>query len=64
MRVSILSFSGRSGGNCGRIAQEIRRFWRDRGEAEVYDFSTFTVTPCGASAIFRGGPGCWNNIWR
>lgn len=47
MRVSILSFSGRSGGNCGRIAQEIRRFWRDRGEAEVYDFSTFTVTPCG-----------------
>lgn len=47
MNISILSFSGRSGGNCGRIAEEIRRYWSDRAEVRVFDFSTFSITPCG-----------------
>ena len=43
MDVSIVSFSGRPQGNCGRIAAELHRL---RG-GRVYDFSTLHITPCG-----------------
>lgn len=46
MKVCILSFSGRSGGNCGNIAALLRQ-WHEGNEVTVYDFSTFSVAPCG-----------------
>ena len=50
MNISLLSFSGRSGGNCGRIAEDIRQYWSGQAEVEVFDFSTFRITPCGRCA--------------
>lgn len=44
MKVCIVSFSGRPGGNCSRIAEIIRQ---KKAEAVVYDFSSFAITPCG-----------------
>lgn len=44
MKVCIVSFSGRSGGNCSRIAEGIRQ---KKGDATVYDFSALSITPCG-----------------
>lgn len=43
MKTCILSFSGRAGGNCARIAELLRR----QLGGEVYDFSALSVTPCG-----------------
>lgn len=45
MKICVISFSGRTGGNCGSIAQALRRQWGD--EVTVYDFSALSVTPCG-----------------
>lgn len=45
MKACIISFSSRAGGNCGSIAAEIKR--HISGEAEIYDFSNFAITPCG-----------------
>ena len=50
MNISLLSFSGRSGGNCGCIAEELRQYWSGQAEVEVFDFSTFRITPCGRCA--------------
>lgn len=44
MKVCIVPFSGRPGGNCSRIAEIIRQKER---EAAVYDFSALSITPCG-----------------
>lgn len=44
MKECIVSFSGRFGGNCSRIANVIRQM---KKEATVYDFSNFSITPCG-----------------
>lgn len=44
MKECIVSFSGRSGGNCGRIAELIRR---RKENAVIYDFSVISITPCG-----------------
>ena len=46
-KICVISFSGRSGGNCASIAREIENFWLGKGEVEVFDFSTFEVAPCG-----------------
>ena len=48
MKICIVSFSGRPGGNCGSIAALIRRQWQGRGEVELFDFSALRITPCGA----------------
>lgn len=47
MKVCIISFSGRSGGNCGSIAGALRQWWEGKGQVSFYDFSALTVTPCG-----------------
>lgn len=46
MAYCILSFSGRTGGNCEKIAAEIQILLRDR-DAVCYDFSKFVLHPCG-----------------
>lgn len=60
MSLCVLSFSGRSGGNCGRIAARLREHWSGKTEVEVYDFSTFRITPCGACGYqcFESREGC------
>lgn len=45
MKVCIVSFSKRSGGNCAGIAKELYRLYGDG--ARVYDFSELEVIPCG-----------------
>ena len=45
MKVCVISFSGRSGGNCSSIAKELQQRWQEN--SVVYDFSSFTITPCG-----------------
>lgn len=47
MKVCIVSFSGRSGGNCAAIAEELCQWGNGRGEATVFDFSSLAVAPCG-----------------
>lgn len=44
MRTCIISFSSRAGGNCARIAEQIRSFSEG---AVLYDFSRFAIHPCG-----------------
>lgn len=46
-KICIISFSGRSGGNCGSIAEELWEHLKSKGEVEVYDFSNIAITPCG-----------------
>lgn len=43
MKECIVSFSGRSGGNCSRIAEIIQQ---KKVDAAVYDFSVLSITPC------------------
>ena len=43
--ISIVSFSGRAGGNCGGIAAGLAGHWGDR--AQVFDFSALEIAPCG-----------------
>lgn len=47
MKICFISFSGRSGGNCSSIAEKLRKHWKEEDTVEVYDFSSFTITPCG-----------------
>lgn len=42
--VTILSFSGRSDGNCSRIARRIAEHIRS---SNIYSFSDFEISPCG-----------------
>ena len=60
MKVCIVSFSGRPAGNCSRIAEIIRQTWEMKGEAVVYDFSAFRITPCGqcSYACFQKREAC------
>lgn len=44
MSVCIVSFSSRKGGNCGKIAAYLCALHKD---AELFDFSDFTIHPCG-----------------
>ena len=46
-KICVISFSGRSGGNCASIAREIENFWLGKGVVSVFDFSTFEIAPCG-----------------
>lgn len=46
MKVCIISFSKRSGGNCADIAKELYRLYGEY-KARVYDFSELEVIPCG-----------------
>lgn len=46
-KITIVSFSGRPGGNCAAIAREIRQYWQGRGEAALFDFSKIEIAPCG-----------------
>ncbi len=45
--VCVLSFSGRKGGNCAAIGEEIRKYWSERAEVRVFDFSGLSIAPCG-----------------
>ena len=58
MKTCIISFSSRAGGNCGSIAAEIRR--HVTGDVEIYDFSGFSITPCGRCGCecFRARESC------
>lgn len=47
MKVCIVSFSGRSGGNCAAIAEELCQWGNGKGETTVFDFSSLAVAPCG-----------------
>lgn len=44
-KICLISFSGRPNGNCGRTAGMLRQHYGER--SVLYDFSTFTITPCG-----------------
>ena len=44
MGISVVSFSSRAGGNCSQIGKLIRSSCKD---AQLFDFSSFTVHPCG-----------------
>ncbi len=43
--ICLISFSGRAGGNCGRIAGMLQQKYGE--QAVLFDFSTLAVTPCG-----------------
>lgn len=45
MGISIVSFSGRAGGNCSGIAACLAGHWG--GRAQVFDFSALSIVPCG-----------------
>lgn len=47
MKISIVSFSGRSDGNCSRIAAALRQKFEGEHQVTVFDFSVLSVTPCG-----------------
>ena len=57
MSVCIVSFSSRKNGNCSQIGEFIRSQIVD---AKLYDFSTFTISPCGECVYqcFRSGSNC------
>lgn len=57
-KTCIISFSGRAGGSCSNIAEELQRY--RKGEAEVYDFSAFSISPCGHCRYqcFQAGDQC------
>lgn len=57
-KACIISFSGRAGGSCSNIAEVLRRYWK--GEAEVYDISILSITPCGHCGYqcFQAGEEC------
>ena len=59
-KICVISFSGRSGGNCSSIAGEIENFWLGKEEIEVFDFSTFEISPCGrcSYACFKERESC------
>ncbi len=46
MKIAILSFSGRSNGNCSKIGEQAAKAFQGNDVA-VFRFSDFTVTPCG-----------------
>lgn len=46
-KIAIVSFSGRSGGNCVAIARETQKYWQGKGEVTAFDFSKIEITPCG-----------------
>lgn len=49
MKISVISFSGRQGGNCSRIAEELCKSLSRTPNEEVksYELSELTLTPCG-----------------
>lgn len=57
-KICIISFSGRAGGSCSNIAEVLRQYWKE--EAEVYDFSNLSITPCGHCGYqcFQAGDKC------
>lgn len=44
MSVCVVSFSSRKGGNCAQIGKYLKSLHTD---AKLYDFSDFTIHPCG-----------------
>lgn len=44
-KICLISFSSRPNGNCGRTAGMLHQKYGER--SVLYDFSTFTITPCG-----------------
>lgn len=44
MKACIISFSGRKDGNCGSIAKELGKLYKN--DAKTYDFSALSITPC------------------
>lgn len=44
-KICVISFSGRSGGNCGKIAELIGA--RFDGRVKLFDFSALDIAPCG-----------------
>lgn len=56
--ITIVSFSGRQGGNCGRIAAFIRELTGEN--TEIFDFSAQTMHPCGGCRYecFQEGMAC------
>ena len=44
MGICVVSFSSRAGGNCSQIGKLIRSSCKD---SQFFDFSSFTVHPCG-----------------
>ena len=57
MRVCIVSFGSRKGGNCSQIGKFISSMSADAG---LFDFSEFKINPCGNCAYqcFKGGNNC------
>lgn len=47
MKVCIVSFSGRPGGNCSSIAEILQQRLQPKNKVTVYDFSSFSITSCG-----------------
>lgn len=45
MKISVISFSGRSDGNCSQIAAYLKDLYGE--DCTVYRFSDFQITPCG-----------------
>lgn len=43
----VISFSGRGNGSCSAIARVLLEALSSRDEVKCFDFSTFSVTPCG-----------------
>lgn len=46
MKLTIISFSGREGGNCNAIARQIEKQFESE-EVHIYCFSQLSLTPCG-----------------
>ena len=43
----LISFRGRENGSCAAIAEELRRWYRERATIRSFAFSSVSVTPCG-----------------
>lgn len=58
MTICIISFSGRENGNCGSIAKELEKLYKN--DVKIYDFSAITVTPCTSCCYecFNSGENC------
>ncbi len=60
MKLCIVSFSGRSGGNCSCIAEMLRQKLGAKHDVAVYDFSSLSIAPCGRCSYecFQAGELC------
>lgn len=58
MKICIISFSGRENGNCGSIAKELEKLYKN--DVKTYDFSALALTPCTGCGYecFASGENC------